>query len=54
MKSSNLRFLLSLGNTKMIVLRDENDLYIYADQSKKADPKSTIKAQRITEALLSK
>lgn len=28
---SNLRFLLALGNKKVIVLKDDNDLSIYTD-----------------------
>ena len=47
--STHLRFLLSLGNTKMIVLNDEIDLHIYSNQAGKNQ--RTIVAERVTEAL---
>ncbi len=53
-KTSNLRFLLSLGNTKMVVLKDENDLHIYTNQLDKTKRKEAIATERVTEALLTK
>ena len=54
-KQSNLRFLLSLGGTKMVVLQDEDDLHIYTNQTaSKSHKKATIAAEHVTEALLSK
>lgn len=52
--SSHLRFLLSLGDTKMIVLNDEDDLHIYSNQGHKSAAKRTIAAERVTEALVAK
>ena len=54
-KQSNLRFLLSLGGTKMVVLQDEDDLHIYTNQTaSKSLKKATIAAEHVTEALVSK
>ncbi len=54
-KPTNLRFLLSLGGTKMIVLQDENDLHIYTNQpTAKSRKQNTIAAEHVTEALVSK
>ncbi len=54
-KTTNLRFLLSLGNTKMVVLQDENDLHIYTNQpTAKSRKQHTIAAEHVTEALVSK
>ena len=52
-KNPNLRFLLALGNTKMVVLKDEEDLHIYTNKTsrKTAQP---IAVEHITEALLTK
>ena len=48
-KPSHLRFLLSLGNTKIVVLNDEQDLHIYGNQPVTA--KGPITAEHVTEAL---
>ncbi len=54
-KPSNLRFLLSLGGTKMVVLQDENDLHIYTNQTAaKSRKQNTIAAEHVSEALVSK
>lgn len=54
-KPSNLRFLLSLGGTKMVVLQDENDLHIYTNQTAaKSRKQHPIAAEHVTEALVSK
>lgn len=50
--STRLRFLLSLGGTKMVVLHDEDDLHIYSNQSRKSSRKNTIAAEHIGEALV--
>lgn len=50
-QSTHLRFLLSLGNTKMVVLNDEEALQIYSNQTGKTADKHTVAAQRVTEAL---
>lgn len=55
-KPTNLRFLLSLGGTKMVVLQDENDLHIYAKRTaaKSRSKKDQIAAEHVTEAILAK
>lgn len=52
---TNLRFLLSLGATKMVVLQDENDLHVYTSKtSSKARQKGTVAPEHVTEALVGK
>ncbi len=52
MKSPNLRFLLSLGSTKMVVLQDQQDTHIYTrQQDSTARQKHPIVPQHIAEAL---
>lgn len=46
----NLHFLLALGNTKMVVLKEKDRLQIYTNPSNKP----TIKSSRIAEALSSR
>lgn len=46
-KKRNLHFLLALGNTKMVVLKQNEELQIY---SKETD-KQTISSSRVAEAL---
>ena len=54
-KQSNLRFLLSLGGTKMVVLQDEEDLHIYTNQkTAKSRKQNPIAAEHVTEAILTK
>ncbi len=54
-KSANLRFLLSLGDTKIIALQDtENTLHIYSKKSKKTADKAPIAAEHVAEALVCK
>ncbi len=53
-KTPNLRFLLSLGNTKMVILKDEEHLHIYTNQPDKTSRKEAIATERVTEALLAK
>ena len=53
-KTTNLRFLLSLGGTKMVILQQDNDLQIYSNQTNtsKIDRKATVTAEHVTEALI--
>lgn len=54
MKKTNLRFLLALGNTKVVVLKDpENTLQIYTGGNE-TDKKVTVTAEHISEALSAK
>jgi len=54
-KLTNLRFLLSLGGTKMVVLQDESDLHIYSNQPvTKSRNKDAIAVEHVTEAILTK
>ena len=55
-KPTNLRFLLSLGGTKMVVLQDEEDLRVYTNRTtaKPRNKKETIAPEHVTEAILAK
>ncbi len=46
---TNLHFLLALGNKKIVVLKDNEQVHIYSD-----DKKHTVHAERISEALASR
>lgn len=50
---ANLRFLLSLENTKMVVLQKQGDLHIYATPhpTKKNKQTARLEAEHVTEAL---
>lgn len=48
-KKTSLRFLLALGNTKVVVLNDQEGLQVYADNS--TSQKHAVAAERISEAL---
>ncbi len=51
----NLRFLLSLGSTKMVVLQDEDDLHVYTNKpSTKSRQKGIVAPEHVTEALVGK
>ena len=51
----NLRFLLSLGSTKMVVLQDENDLHVYTNcPTAKVGRKETVAPEHVAEALTDK
>ena len=55
MKPTNLRFLLSLGNTKMVILQDEEDVHIYSNQSADAShKKNAITVEHVSEVIASK
>ena len=47
---TNLCFLLALGNTKIVVLKDHDDLQVYSNHTEKRH-KNTVAAERLTEAL---
>lgn len=54
-KLNNLRFLLSLGDTKMVILQNEENLHIYTNQpTAKSRKQNIIAAEHVTEALISK
>ena len=54
-KPANLRFLLALGSTKIVVLQDENDLHVYSKaQEKISHQKAPIVPEHVAEALASK
>lgn len=54
-KPTNLRFLLSLGSTKMVVLQDEEDVHIYSNQVENVSrKKSAITVEHISEAIAPK
>ena len=50
-QTTHLRFLLSLGNTKMIVLSEQDNLQIYSNQDRKSSAINTITTEHVTEAL---
>lgn len=49
-KKHNLHFLLALGNTKMVVLKENDQLQFYANQQKK----QSVDSSRVAEALTSR
>ena len=50
--ATHLRFLLSLGNTKMVVLTKEDNLHIYSNQPGSSTRKGKVAASRVCEAIL--
>ena len=48
--TANLRFLLSLGTTKMVILQDEENLRVYSRTGKDA----TVVAEHVAEAVAGK
>jgi len=50
-QTTQLRFLLSLGNTKMVVLSNEDSLHIYSNQDAKSSGKNVITSEHVSEAL---
>ena len=54
-KTTNLRFLLSLGDTKMVILQDKEDLHIYTNQAANSPRrKNMITAEHVSEAIVTK
>ncbi len=51
-QKTNLRFLLALGNKKVVVMQNENDLHIYSDSRPCRQPGLSL--QRISEAVSAK
>ncbi|MGN0024494.1 MAG: hypothetical protein ACI351_03585 [Candidatus Avelusimicrobium sp.] len=49
-KKTSLRFLLALGNTKVVVLNEQERLQVYARQDS-THKKHAVAAERISEAL---
>lgn len=49
-KKTSLRFLLALGNTKVVVLQEQDALQVYAD-GKSNSQKHAVAAERISEVL---
>ena len=47
---TNLRFFFFFGNTKIVVLKDHEDLQVYSNHTEKHQ-KNTVAAERLTEAL---
>lgn len=47
---TNLRFLLALGNRKVVVLEDEQQLSVYSDASKSRES-NRVNAERIGQAV---
>ena len=51
----NLRFLLSLGSTKIVVLQQNEDLQVYTNcPTAKVGNKETVAPEHVTEALIGK
>lgn len=51
---TNLRFLLSLGSTKMVILQDEEDVHVYTNQRAPLSRHATVTAEHVAEALANK
>ncbi len=49
--TTHLRFLLSLGSTKMVVLSKENDLHIYSNPDTDPSHRSTTVREHVSQAL---
>ena len=54
-KSANLRFLLALGSTKIVVLQNQEDLHIYSKpKARVLQNKTHIAPEHVAEALVGK
>lgn len=51
-QNSNLRFLLALGNKKVVVLKDHDTLNIYSD-NRLTSARSRVSVERLAEAVAS-
>ncbi len=49
-KTNNLRFLLALGNKKVVVLKDQDTLNVYSD-NRPASSKNRLSVERLAEAV---
>ena len=53
-KSAHLRFLLALGDTKIVVLNQNENLHIYHTPQTKEQTAASVQAEHISEALVTK
>ncbi|MBQ8033010.1 MAG: hypothetical protein IJ266_03550 [Elusimicrobiaceae bacterium] len=53
-KSTHLRFLLALGNTRIVVLNQDENLHIYHTPQAKEQTAASVQAEHISEALVTK
>ncbi len=51
---NNLRFLLSLGNTKMVILQDTENMHIYSSPTTGQESRSRVTAEHVAAALVEK
>ena len=52
-KPANLRFLLALGSTKIVVLQDENDLHVYSKKHAKSSHRTaSIAPEHVAQAIV--
>ena len=51
---NNLRFLLSLGNTKMVILQDTENMHIYSSPTTGQKSRSLVTAEHVAAALVEK
>ncbi|MBP5429713.1 MAG: hypothetical protein J6Y25_02325 [Elusimicrobiaceae bacterium] len=51
---NNLRFLLSLGNTKMVILQDTENMHIYSSPTTGQKSRSRVTAEHVAAALVEK
>ena len=51
---NNLRFLLSLGNTKMVILQDTENMHIYSSPTTSQKSRSRVTAEHVAAALVEK
>ena len=50
----NLRFLLSLGNAKMVILQDDKNMHFYSSSGEKENSRSRVTAEHVAAALVEK
>lgn len=53
-KSTHLRFLLALGDTRIVVLNQDENLHIYHTPHTKEKTSTSVQAEHISEALVAK
>ena len=51
---THLRFLLALGNTRIIALQDEENLRVYSSKKSSNAKRNSVQAEHISEALVAK
>ena len=52
--ATHLRFLLALGNTRIIALQDEENLRVYSNKKSTSAKRNPVQAEHISEALIAK